>query len=591
MASRILYPPIIASSLPAFVVSDSTLRVPISFSKFNNPEDFKNAQVTIVKKDTGMSVVNTADDIPNNRFRATGIILNVPVQQSVINGKLETYIEIKESDLKSKVLDNTQNNSQVPQTSQWHQGWVPGWYYKIQIRLSSETYEEGDIGQQSWLTLNASKFSEWSTVCILKAIGDITINVTSFGCTYETNSSETVSGSGSSMTFVGNYSCGDTTEFLNNYRVKIFNYPRSAGDAPLDDSGYIYNTNTSTNEFNYSFRINPEAGTTQYVVELEYNTINGFNEIIDINYSLVFRRLTPLNVNMIILENDDLGILKGISSLGEEEDEGRVAIKLYNGSDEPFTGNIAIRRASSRTKFEIWEDIKIFQIKNQIIDSLPVWYDYTIESGVWYKYGIQAINNENERSRLVTLNPIIRNFSFSYLLGENNQQLKLMFNNEMGNFSRQIMDSHIDTIGGKYPVFSRNASTDYKIFPVNGLITFYMDEKNTFTNKKIIYNGNEIAELYKNYNEENDITQYDYIYEREFRNLVSDFLYDGKPKLFKSPTEGNILVRISDVSMSPHQELNRIIYNFDSQAYEIADSTIDNYKKYNLLDLPEISSL
>jgi hypothetical protein len=118
-----------------------------------------------------------------------------------------------------------------------------------------------------------------------------------------------------------------------------------------------------------------------------------------------------------------------------------------------------------------------------------------------------------------------------------------------------------------------------------------MDEKNTFTNKKIIYNGNEIAELYQQYNEANEISQYDYVYEREFRNLVSDFLYDGKPKLFKSPTEGNILIRITDVSMSPQQGLNRIIYSFSAQAYEIADNTIDNYKKYNLLILPEISTL
>ena len=582
MASRVLYPPTIASSLPAFVASNGTLRVPISFSKFNNPEDFENAQVTIVKKDTGKSVVNTTDDATHSRYRATGVILNVPVQQDIINGKLEAFIEINANDIDNKVLTGGG-------TGQYHQGWVPGWFYKIQIRLSSVSYTGPGDDQQSWLSLHSSDFSEWSTVCIVKAIGDITIDITSFKCTYTTNQSEEVSGSGSSMTFVGNYSCIDTTENLNNYRVKLFNYPKNIGDQPIDDSGYIYNG--GIDEFNYTFRINPEAGTTQYVVELEYNTINGFNEIIDINYSLVFRRLAPINVNMIILENDELGVLKGISNLGEEEDEGRVAIKLYNGSDDPFTGNVVIRRTSSRTKFEIWEDIKIFQFNNQIIDSLDVWYDYTIESGVWYKYGIQAINKDNERSRLITLNPIIRNFSFSYLLGENNQQLKLMFNNEMGSFSRQVMDSHIDTIGGKYPVFSRNAAVDYKVFPINGLISFYMDENNTFTNKKIIYNGNEVAELYKNYNEENDITQYDYIYEREFRNLVSDFLYDGKPKLFKSPTEGNILIRITDVSMAPEQGLNRIIYSFSAQAYEIADNTIDNYKKYNLLILPEISSL
>ena len=590
MASRTLYPPVVDSSLPAFLARDGILKVPLSFSKFNNIEEVSSAQISIVKKDTGMNVVNVNDDIENNRYRATGIILNVPILPSS-EGKSEYYVEINANDLNSKVLDSNQTDAGIPQTSQWHYGWVSGWSYKIQIRLSKIDFN-GEGGQQAWLSLNASEFSEWSTVCIVKSIGDITLDFTTLNCKYSTiDKSHSITGNGTSMTFVGNYSCIDSSESLDNYRVKLFNYPKNFGDKPIDDSGYIYSNSLSIDEFNYSFRINPEAGTTQYLIELEYNTINGFNEIIDIDYSLVFKRLNPISINLIMLENDEWHILDGITNLGLEEDEGRVGIKLFTGSDDPFTGNVVIRRASSRTKFEIWEDIQIFQFNNQIINDLDIWYDYTIESGVWYKYGIQAINNKNERSRLITTNPIIRNFNFSYLLGENNQQLKLMFNNDMGSFSRQILENHIDTIGGKYAIFSRNAAADYKVFPVNGLISFYMDENNTFTNKKIVYNGNDIVELYQNYNEANKIVQYDYIYEREFRNLVSNFLYDGKPKLFKSPTEGNILVRITDVSMSPQQGLNRIIYSFSAQAFEIAENTIDNYKKYNLIILPDISSL
>ena len=574
MASRTLYPPLVESKLPAFRAGDGTLKFPISFSKFNNLSEIASAQVSVTKKDTGENVINTQD--AGSRYRATGIILNVPLESTTINGQTSYFISINADDLKTKVNDVT--------------GWVSGWYYKIQVRLSAINYA-GTGGQQAWLNLNASQFSEWSTVCIVKAIGDITLDITSFGCSYHTGSSDPVVGSGSSLTFVGNYSCEDTTETLGYYRVKLFNYPKTAGSEPIDDSGYIYNNAVSTNEFNYSFRIVPEAGTTQYVVELEYNTINDFNEIIDIDYSLIFRRLNPISINLITIDNDDEHILDGLTTLGDEEDEGRIAIKLYSFSEEPFTGSVAIRRTSSRTSFEIWEDVQIFKFDNQVINLLDIWYDYTIESGIWYKYGIQAINRDNERSRLIMTEPVMRNFSFAYLLGENNQQLKLMFNNDMGSFKRQVLESHIDTIGGKYSVFSRNAAADYKVFPVNGLISFYMDENNTFTNKKIVYNGSEIADLYENYNINNDISQYDYIYEREFRKLVSDFLYDGKPKLFKSTTEGNIIIRITDVSMAPQQGVGRIIYSFSATAYEIADDNVDNYKKYNFLILPEISSL
>jgi hypothetical protein len=41
------------------------------------------------------------------------------------------------------------------------------------------------------------------------------------------------------------------------------------------------------------------------------------------------------------------------------------------------------------------------------------------------------------------------------------------------------------------------------------------------------------------------ITEYnDYIYEREFRKKVYDFLYKHNVKLFRSTTEGNILIKL-----------------------------------------------
>ena len=272
MASRTLYPPLVESNLPAFMAGEGTLNFPISFSKFNNLSEIASAQVSITKKDTGESVINTVN--AEGRYRATGIILNVPLESTTtIDGQTSYFISINADDLKNKV------NDQI--------GWIPGWYYKIQVRLSAINYE-GTVGQQAWLNLNASQFSEWSTVCIVKVIGNITLDITSFGCSYSTGNTSPVSGSGSSLTFVGNYSCVDTTETLGYYRVKLFNYPKTTESQPIDDSGYIYNNAVNANEFNYSFKIVPEAGTTQYAVELEYNTINDFNEIINIYYSLIF---------------------------------------------------------------------------------------------------------------------------------------------------------------------------------------------------------------------------------------------------------------------------------------------------------------
>ena len=578
MANRVLYPPVVASSLPAFLVSNGTLRVPISFSKFNNTEDFVSAQISIVKKDTGMNVVNTIDDTVNGRYRAAGIILNVPVLHSTVDGNTEYFVEIKSSDLSSIV-------------GSYH-GWIPGYFYKVQVRLSAANYSPSDGGQQAWLNLHASDFSEWSTVCIIKAIGDITLNLSTFNYIYRTSGqlNPAFETTGKSLVFAGKFSCVDVTETLAYYRLKIYDYPKTASSQPLDDSGYIYNTAVDINEFNYVFKNNGDAG-DKFIVELEYNTINDFNEILTITYNLSRVVLDPIQAVVVSLDNDEHGILTNLTSLGEENDEGRIALKIYTPNDGNFTGTLCVRRTSSRTGFSVWEDVKIINVENQSINSLNMWYDYTIESGIWYKYGVQAINRNDERSRLNISDPVMRNFNYAYLLGENNQQLKLMFDNEMGNFTRQVSDSLTETLGGKYPVFSRNAALDYKQFPVNGLISFYMDDVNTFTEKKIVYNGTDIAALYENYNLENEIGHYDYIYEREFRKLVSDFLHDGKPKLFKSTTEGNIIVRLMNIDMTPMQEASRIVYSFSSTANEIAEDNVDNYKKYNLLILEKVKEV
>ena len=54
----------------------------------------------------------------------------------------------------------------------------------------------------------------------------------------------------------------------------------------------------------------------------------------------------------------------------------------------------------------------------------------------------------------------------------------------MDNFRYQIYDAKNDPIGSKYPNITRNANTYYRTFPINGLISFYMDDKELFTNKK-----------------------------------------------------------------------------------------------------------
>ncbi|MBO7079424.1 MAG: hypothetical protein J6W64_06405 [Bacilli bacterium] len=67
--------------------------------------------------------------------------------------------------------------------------------------------------------------------------------------------------------------------------------------------------------------------------------------------------------------------------------------------------------------------------------------------------------------------------------------------------------------------------------------------------------------------------------ERRFKLKVMDWLGDGKVKLFRSPAEGNYLVRLMNISLSPEDKLGRMIHNFSANAYEVEECTYNNLVK------------
>ena len=72
--------------------------------------------------------------------------------------------------------------------------------------------------------------------------------------------------------------------------------------------------------------------------------------------------------------------------------------------------------------------------------------------------------------------------------------------------------------------------------------------------------------------------------ERQFKLEVLDWLTNGEPKLFKSPNEGNYIVRLLNVSLTPNDQLGRMIHTFNATAYEVADLSYDNLCKLNIID-------
>lgn len=71
--------------------------------------------------------------------------------------------------------------------------------------------------------------------------------------------------------------------------------------------------------------------------------------------------------------------------------------------------------------------------------------------------------------------------------------------------------------------------------------------------------------------------------ERKFREQVMKWLSNGKPKLFRSETEGNMIVVLSGVSFTPYEKGNRIVYTMSATVTEIAEFNDDNLLQYDLV--------
>lgn len=584
MASVTMYPPTVPSYVAAFVKAGETgesciCRLYYSLSKFSSStSNVKGIHISVVRQSSGQSVVNKTDDSAGGRYRATGIIILNTTPIAVKDADNLYYVDILNEDIKN--------------------GWTIGEIYKIQIRLSSVAYTE-TIGQTAWLNAQGNNFSEWSTYCTTKTTGVPTIKVPlmkNFDSSIEqsaSNSDKRYTISLTTMDFNGSYENEDTSETLYSYKLQLFD----DNDSLTEDSGTIYaNQYSSLGQFRYLFKHEFEDN-EQGKVRLSFTTINKYEGYYDFKFTISQDIITSTNIlpittdSLSLVEDDDfITAFNSLTSLAKEQEEGRVAIKLYAPNYNIYNGNICIRRADSRDNYANWTDVRIITCIDTAVNGLPLIYDYTTESGVWYKYGVQTIDTNGNRGLLnVARIPAIREWDYAYLLGDGGRQLKLQFDNTMNSYIYNFSESKTDTIGGKYPFITRNGNMQYRTIPINGLISFNMDENNTFTTDAELYKYEDIINEYKTRRDEEHLGMYDYKREFDFREKVLAFLQDGKPKLFKSSTEGNIIVRLMSVTGQPNQSLHRMIYSFTSTGHEIAEATMENYLKYGFFEVGEWS--
>lgn len=228
-----------------------------------------------------------------------------------------------------------------------------------------------------------------------------------------------------------------------------------------------------------------------------------------------------------------------------------------------------------------WEYVTTIIIDRPLEGAYRVVRDYCVENGAVYVYAISQYNKFGVQSSLHYSNVITIKFDYAYLV-DKTHQLKINFNPKVSSFKNDLLESKLDTIGSQYPYIFRNGIVKYKEFPISGLLSKRSDEDNLFTETSFLFEDMTRSSTPHDY--DSNLTIDEVAVEQKYKMEVLEWLNNGQPKLFKSPTEGNFIVRLLNVSLSPEDILGRMLHTFSATAYEIAAYAAENLVTYNIID-------
>ena len=311
----------------------------------------------------------------------------------------------------------------------------------------------------------------------------------------------------------------------------------------------------------------------KYTVDYQITTINGFQ---------------TSRTQVITAQKDDSGYVpRNIQLLAHmNEENGYVDITIKSTisaiSRQLIYGKFRIYRVSSKDGFKNRYLVAYFSLENQDLFGKS-FKDFTVESGFKYRYILQQVNDYGIHSEEVwSQGDVECNYEHLFLY-DGKRQLKIKYNPKVPSFKNTVLESKVDTIGGKYPFIFRNENVMYKELSLSGLISYKMDEQNLFLNDSDIWpyldEGLSGKEKWTHNLTYDNITA-----EREFKLRVLSWLNDGEIKLLKSPTEGNYIIRLLNVSLAPTDSLGRILHTFSATAYEVDDVNKYQFTKALTID-------
>lgn len=417
---------------------------------------------------------------------------------------------------------------------------------------------------------------------------------------------------------------GDVLEKVYSYQFLLTD---ASGSIVKDSGMQIHNTNNDAYSYtSYDTFYVPYDLDKGKVFYIQYKVITSNNlEVQSPKYKITQQALIEPDVSIELVAT-------------MQPDNGYIELSMIPSYDSfeneiPLTGAFVITRSDSDSTYKEQYECLRFTASGAY-PSRWTWKDFTVAQGKTYRYAIQQYNDFDLYSEKIYSNDVYADF-WDMFLFDGERQLKLEYNPQVSSFKANILESKQETIGNKYPFIFRNGNVDYKEFPLQALISYLADDQELFlTNKDLGLDTNsferestviadytptkaylqalkyqgvdpegltESYEVAKEFRKEfetklfrtTNLENYNITAERIFKLEVLDWLNDGKPKLFRSATEGNYLVRLLNNSLSPETQVGRMLHEFSSTAYEIADTSYESLNAYGIIstDSPVISTM
>lgn len=584
-----IYPPTLQSTQVAFAIEGASsyadYEVRFALQTVTSESDIGHIQLRLVKQKNNKSIIN------GSTYPDRIIYRNWKGGVKKIEGTNYYVFTIKESNL--------------------GEPWEAGCLYKVQMRFGTTSYDT-TVPFATWkqAQIDSQTFSEWSNVMVIKAIKKPDI-VLQNATLIDANAVSSIQFEQTlTPQFIGVYSSTTANnEAESKYRFTLYSGDSTEDYDKIETSGWLAHEGADDR---YRFKIALTSG-NKYTVIYEVETVNGYvGQAKKYYFEAAETYLSTLTGVTMQVESDTQYC----------RDNG--CINLYLTTESSLNGAYVLTRASEVTNYEVWEDLQFFILSQQSYNNELLYRDFTIESGVRYKYAFQMENKSGLRTTRIYVGsnaPVSVNFEYGYLYRDG-VQLKLKFNQKMSTFKHTTLTAKQDTLGDKYPHLTKNGSAYYAEFPVSGLISFHMDDDRTFftLGKEGFYYGDELviprdkfAEVptqrvpcvqnsdtseslstVTNYNDLNidySLAADNFFVERKFREKVEEFLNAFNYKLYRSPSEGNMVVGLMNVSLTPNATLGRMIYEFTATAYEVAENTLENLDSVGIISIGSFSVL